>query len=112
MHLAVAVLAALPGPVDLDRLSIAHARQLAGRPVVATFLVAKPAYSDLGVTTLGAFDQQDGSERGAVLRGIRRDVDEGERVTVVGVLRVTDWPTAFVGGVLVPAWVGIEVRGR
>jgi len=42
--LIFALLAAIPTPVDMDRLFIDRARQLAGRPVVATFLIAKPVY--------------------------------------------------------------------
>jgi len=107
----LALLATIPTPVDLYRLSIDRARQQAGRPVVATFIVARPVYADPQLPTLGAADQPDEAERGAVLRGARCYMDEGQQVTVIGVLRVTDWPPMFVGGVLVPGWVGIEVRG-
>jgi hypothetical protein len=91
--------AVLPQPIDLDRLDLQRARALSGRPVVASFMV----------TSVGAADRDDGAERGALLRGRRWDVDEGKRVEVVGVLRVRDWPPAFVGPVLVPGWVDVCV---
>ena len=80
--------AVLPQPIDLDRLDLQRAR----------------------VTSLGAADRDDGAERGAILRGRRWDVDEGKRVEVVGVLRVRDWPPAFVGPVFVPGWVDVCVE--
>ena len=43
--LTFALLAAIPVPVDLERLSIPHARQLDGRTAVVTFLVMKPPCS-------------------------------------------------------------------
>jgi len=96
--------------VDLDRLSIERARQLDGRRVIAVFMIAKHVYSERGVTTAGAADQPDGAEGGAVLRGRRYDLDEGQRVAVVGTLHVPNWPPTFIGDVQVPAWAGIEVR--
>ena len=50
-----------------------------------------------------------GAERTAHLAGRSFDVKEGERVTVAGRLRVTDWPPWNVGEVLVLGWTGIVV---
>lgn len=40
----------------------------------------------------------------------RLDLETGIRANVLGTLRVTDWPACYVGGVLVPGWVGVVVR--
>ena len=108
--IALTLALALPVPIDLDTISIDHARTLHGRRVLATFLPTKPPHLDRGTTTIGAADGPDGSERGAQLRGRRFDVREGQRLEVMGRLRVTDWPAVFVGGVLVPGWVGVTVQ--
>ena len=48
--------AVLPQPIDLDRLDLQRARAMSGRPVVASFVVAKPpyVYDRPGVTDIGA----------------------------------------------------------
>ena len=104
--------AVLPQPIDLDRLDLQRARVMSGRPVMASFIIAKPphVYDRHRVTSVGAADRDDGAERGALLRGRRWDVDDGKRVEVVGVLRVRDWPPAFVGPVLVPGWTELRVE--
>jgi hypothetical protein len=107
---ALSVFAQLPVSLDLDRLTGECARALNGNPVVATFLVMKPAYSERGNTAVGSADLPDRAERWERLRGRRYDVQEGTRVAVVGILRVTAWPATFVDGQLVQGWVGIEVR--
>ena len=76
---------------------------------IATFLATKPPHSYRDRTSLGAADRDDGAERGAVLRGRRLDIDEGNRVEVVGVIRVIDHKPAVVGTVFVPAWVDVSV---
>src|SRR5437773_2066781 len=87
-----------------------YARALDGRLVAANFLVAKPSYTLRGFTMLGAADRDDGAERGAVLRGNRLDIQEGKRVTVIGVLRMLDHPPGVVNRVFVLGWVEIRVR--
>ena len=104
------VLAALPPtPVNLDSLSLDRARLLSGRPVLVTFVVAKPTYTLLGRTVAAAADRDDGAERGAVLRG-RVRIDEGKRSTVVGVLTVRDHKAARVGNAIVSAWTEVRVE--
>ena len=63
----------------------------------------------LGRTVAGAADKDDNAERCAVLRG-RVRVDEGKRLTVVGVLRVIDHGPYAVGGVPVPAWAEVRIE--
>jgi hypothetical protein len=96
-------------PLPLDGIDLSHARRLDGRPVVVFFVVAKPNDYDRGRTIVGAADHPDGSERFAVLRGLRVDVEEGKRVVVAGTLRVTDWPPDFVDGRLVGRWTEVRI---
>ncbi len=96
----LAVSAATPQPIDLDSITVDRARILAARPVLASFLIAKPSYTLLGRTILGAADRDDGAERGAVLRGKRLELRNGERVKVLGVLRVIDHKAAVENGVM------------
>ena len=97
-----ALLAALfAEPVDLDTITVEHARRLDGKPVVAGFVVSKPSYTLLGMTVLGAADRGDDIERGAVLDGNRLDVKEGERTVVVGTLFVFRHGATTVNGVFV-----------
>ncbi len=63
----------------------------------------------LGRTILGAADHDDGAERGA-LKGKPFDIGEGERVTVVGVLRVIDHPPCVVNRQFVLGWTAIRVQ--
>ena len=84
-------LAALPQPIDLDGLSLERARHLHGRFVVASFTIAKPLDTYPGLTSIGAADRDDGAERGAILRGRRFDVREGQRLNVVGAVFVPPW---------------------
>jgi hypothetical protein len=88
------------------------ARILDGRPVVASFVAGKPAYTWRGFTIVGPDDLGDGVERSAVLRGNRLDVREGRRITVVGVLRVIDHPARRVGGELVLPWSEVRIEQR
>jgi hypothetical protein len=107
--LAIAVLA-LPQPVALDGISVERARTLHGKLVSTSFMVAKPAYTILGCTVIGAADRDDGAERGITLRGTRLDIDVGDCISVVGVMRVIDHPPAFVNGQWVLAWVELRVE--
>ncbi len=74
---------ATPVLIDLDSITVERARILAGRPVLASFIIAKPSYTLLGRTSPGAADRDDGAERGAVLRGKRLELREGERAKVL-----------------------------
>ena len=87
-----------------------RARSLHGKQVLVTFLVAKPPYSEKGITVVGAVDLPDGAERVAYLVGKRNNVDEGKRITVAGTLRVIQHEASFVGGQIVPTWTEIRVE--
>jgi hypothetical protein len=104
------ILATLPQPIDLDALTLDHARRLSGRLVAATFLNAAPPYTLVGRTVVGPADREDGAVRTAVFRDRRLDVEEGRRVGVVGVLRVIDHAPCLVGTVFVPGWVELRVE--
>lgn len=107
--IAAALLACCPTPIDLGGVTLPHARAIAGRLVVASFVVATPPDTPLGRTVLGAAERDDGVSRTAVLRG-RLDADVGQRVTAVGVLRVVDHPPwRGSNGVFVPGWAEIRV---
>jgi hypothetical protein len=99
--LAAAIIGIIPVPIDLDRIGIDHARRLDNGRVVATFIVAKPPFTQRERTTVGASDLPDSSERWSMLSGKRLDLKQGQRVTVAGVLRVTDWLACYVDRVLV-----------
>ena len=104
------VLALLPQPVALSTLRLDRARELQGQFVLARFVIAKPHFTLKNRTVIGAADRTDGIERTAVVRGIRRDLDTGRRVSVPGILRVLDHETATVNGVSVPTWTEIRVQ--
>lgn len=108
--IALLSLIVLPEPISLDGISIEHARSLRGKLVAASFLVAKPNDIVLGRTVIGAADRDDGAERIALLKGKRLDKEVGQRVTVIGKLRVIDHPPYFAGRELVPRWLEIRVE--
>jgi hypothetical protein len=88
-----------------DRLS------LDGKLVAVSSLVAKPSYTLLGRTVVGAAGRDDWAGRGALLRGNRLDLYEGEQVTVLGVLRVIDDAPNVVNQQFVPRWSEIRAGG-
>ncbi len=47
-----------------------------------------------------------------MLKGKRLELQEGERVKVLGVLRVIDHKAAVVNGVFVPAWTEIRIEEK
>ena len=104
------VLALLPQPVAFSTLRLGEARELHGRFVIAKFVIATPCFTLKNRTVIGAADRDDGIERTAVVRGIRRDLDVGRRVSVLGILRVIDHGSSTVNGVAVPAWTEIRVQ--
>ena len=77
--------------------------------MVVTLLVGKPPYTWQRSTIIGPDDQPDGIERTAILKGKMLDVG-GQRVTVLGKVRVIDHPGRVVGMVIVPPWVEIRVE--
>ena len=58
---ALAALAFRPAPIDLDTLTVDHARTLRGKQVLVTFLVAKLPELCGACTTVGAADLPDGA---------------------------------------------------
>jgi hypothetical protein len=80
--------------------------------VVARFLIGKPVMTWKNVTVIGAAGHDDGAERTAVLKGSRLGLDMGERVRVVGVLKVFDRRPTVVGGVFVPDRVEVRIQGK
>jgi hypothetical protein len=106
---ALLIVSADPRPIDLGALSLERARVLDGKPVTVSFLVAKPPYTLLGRTVVGAADRDDGLERTAVLLGKRLEA-EGRRVTVRGRLRLLHHRPDTVNGTAVPAWWEVRVE--
>ena len=104
------VLALLPQPITLSTIRLGEARELQGRFVVARFEIATPCFTLKNRTVIGAADRDDGIERTAVVRGIRRDLDLGRRVSVLGILRVIDYESATVNEVAVSTWTEIRVQ--
>jgi hypothetical protein len=104
--LTMLVLSADPRPVDLGAISLERARVLDGKTVTVSLLVAKPPYTLLGRTMVGAADRDDGAE----LLGRRLDTREGERVTVRGRLRLVHHAPATLKGLAVPAWWEVRVE--
>jgi hypothetical protein len=79
--------------------------------VLVSLVVAKPSYTLVGSTVIGAADRDDGAERTAVLRGNHLDI-VGDRVVVVGVVRVIEHGPYVVNQVLVERWVELRVEQR
>ncbi len=96
----------LPRPVELDRMSVAQAWASNRRLVVTTFTISCPTDTHGDVTVIGA--GWDEVERSAY---VPKDglLDKGQEVTVVGVLRVTVHPPAWVNGQFVPVWTEIWI---
>jgi alpha-D-ribose 1-methylphosphonate 5-triphosphate synthase subunit PhnL len=96
--------------IPLDTISLEKARDLDGKKVTASLLIAKPMWMLATKTVVGGPDQLDGIDRGIVLDGERYDLNEGKRITVTGRIYVIDHPPAQVGTVFVPAWTEIRVE--
>lgn len=109
LTLALAALSADSRPLNLDALTIDRVRSLDGQVVTVTFIVAKPAYTLLGRTVVGAAERDDGAERSVVRLGRRLDVRDGHRLTVRGRLILVRYRADVVAGVAVPAWDEIRV---
>ncbi len=110
LFIAFTILTADLRPIPLDGMTLDRARILNGQTLTVSFVVAKPVYTFLGRTMVGAADRDDGAERGAVLLSRRLDVKEGERLTVRGKLRVIRHRGDVVNGVSVPAWLELRVE--
>jgi hypothetical protein len=110
MSVALWALLGVVRPVDLDAVVIERARSMGRRLVVASFVNGAPPWTLAGRTVIGPANRDDGAERIAILRGNRLDIDTGDLITFVGVIRVIDHPPAFVGAALVPAWTEVRVE--
>ncbi len=96
--------------VTFENLTIKDAERLDGKAVVATFTVAKPAYTwgegKRLRTIIGPADNG-GTERAVVLKGDRlHDADLGAKVTVLGTLRVIRHTATMTGS----AWTEIRIE--
>jgi hypothetical protein len=80
--------------------------------VLATFLIGKPCDRVRDMNVVGAADLTDGVERVAYIRGERPKADGGERLTLIGHLRVVEHKAGFVAGQFVPGWFEIRVTSR
>jgi len=105
-----AVLTLNARPLDLGALSLDRARTLDGQMITVWFLVAKPPYTLLGRTMVGAAERDDEAEREVVLLGKRLDVEIGKRLTVRGRFHLIHHRGDVVNGVIVPPWWEIRIR--
>ncbi len=96
-------------PLVLDKLTADEAKAIDGQTVRACFEVGKPVFTWNGKTVLGCEDHADEVERTAVLNAERHDIDPGDKMTVVGVVRLLRHKESVVNGTKVPAWVEIRV---
>ncbi len=90
-------------------MTAADARRPLSRRVTITLTVAEPPFTWKSWTVCGAADRPDGLARGAVLKGERCDVREGDTVTMTGTLRYRVHPPSKVGRRTVPGWVEVSV---
>jgi hypothetical protein len=101
----------LPPPIDLAAVTLEAAREMNGTAARFVFTVGCPPWAGDGVACIGPGDMPDGSERSAVLVGERRDINVGDWVEVVGVLRVLHRPAETINGVELPVWWQVTVTG-
>jgi len=100
--------------VKFDTITLKDAELLAGKTVVTTFVVKKPAFTwgegkNLRTVTAPA----DGSqfERTVILKGNRlHDADLGAKLTVVGTLRVIQHPSATIGGIQFGGFTEVRIE--
>ena len=104
-----AVLILDPRPLDLGAMSLDRARTRDGQMITVWFLVAKPLYTLLGRTMVGAAERDD-ADRGLVVQGKLLDVEIGKRLTVRGRLHLIHHRGDVVNGVIVPPWWEVRVE--
>jgi hypothetical protein len=80
--------------------------------VTAVVRVDKVPLTWDGLTLVGVEDQDDGTERTAVLRGEHFDIDQGRRLVVTGRLLVIDHPPTVINGTAFPGFTEIRVETR
>jgi hypothetical protein len=98
----------LPFVVPLESLPLDDALQLSGRRVVCTAKLESMPQFWGSYTVYGCEDAPDKIERGVMLAGERLD-SEGERVVVIGILKVVPYAPSRVNGVALPARAEIVV---
>lgn len=97
------------GPaLPLDKMTVGDAASLHGQVVRVTVPASQPPYTFAGWTVTGV--EVGGVEFGVQLFGTV-DIDQGETVRAVGVLRVVTIPAAVVNGQNVPASTSVVVVG-
>lgn len=97
-----------PADIDFDAVTVVAARDWDGKRVRTAFVVGCPAYTFGGVTVVGPGERDDGVGRSVYMP--ETDADEGDAVTVEGVLRVRHHPAAVVNKQVVPAWEEIRIE--
>ena len=106
----IPLIALLATPVDLNALSPADALKLDGLPVLASVEVVNPPDALDGVTFFGDDTNPDGWSRTVHLTG-DQNIEQGERVTVVGRLRVLPHPPTVIDGTAFPGFAEVRVTG-
>jgi hypothetical protein len=56
LAVVVAIILVSFEPISLDTIGIRYARHLEGKPVLATFLIGKPLWSNKGIAAAGTAD--------------------------------------------------------
>lgn len=97
------------GPaLPLDKITVGDAASLHGQVVRVTCPAGQPPYTFAGWTVTGV--EVGGVEMGVQFYG-QVDINQGETVTALGVLRVVKTPAAVVNGQFVPAATSVVVVG-
>lgn len=103
-------------PVKIESITREEARSLNDKIVTATFTVGKPAFTwgeGKSLCTVTAPRGVDAIERTVILKGNRLDeLDLGEKVTVVGTLRVIQHPAAKIGEKSFSAFPEIRIEEK
>ena len=94
--------------LPLDKMSVGDSACLHGQVVRVTCPATAPPYTLGGWMVTGV--EVGGVEFGVQLLG-GPDIDQGEEITVVGVLKVTTTPATWVNGRQVPACTSVVVVG-
>lgn len=93
--------------IDLETITLGEAQRLDGKPVFLTLTIGAPVFTLNGTTVVGPGDMEDEIERTVHLP--ETDADNGDTITVGGVLRVVHHEAAVVNRQFVPAWDEIRI---
>ena len=101
-------------PLDLGTLTVAEARRLDGRAVLAVVVAEVPPFTHSGRAVVGFAPAADGTERGAVLDGTAeaQDLRVGQLLVVAGRLDVIDHSPAVINGQRFVGFVELRITGR